>query len=228
MSSRSNSVAPVDPRRGFVWNVADGCQLKLNQITDKHLGNILRLLDRKALERGQGQYDHIEPFFILDEEAKRRDLFWRVLPGTGLWKCEFRIRVAGADKEDEIQCGNEATMFTALDEVGKTKQKDQKPYCDRHRPDARAFYKKPCDGCFAEMSERPVVIELGGKQYCEDCITEPKGVFWEYLAVFMAAIVWLTTFGTTVHPLQPDKVPDTVESPKSGQGARTKKKKHRK
>lgn len=174
----------TDPRRGFVWKCADGRQLKLSQITDKHLGNILRFLDRKALGK-DGFYDH-EPFEdiwrVLHDEVVKRGFAWRVFPHMRCSTCDFKV--------GDTKCFETAVMYTAKDEVGTTKIEDQEARCARHRPDAHQFYKKTCEGCFKEAE---LVVELGGHLYCQECTLEPEGVLWDYLAVFFTFFAWITT-----------------------------------
>lgn len=186
----------TDPRRGFVWKTANGRQLKLHEITDKHLGNILRLLDRKAIQE-DGSYDYSifgNNFKILNEEAHKRGFIWRVFPGKLYTPCTFVV--------GDTKCSADSVMYTCKDEVGTTKIADQEARCAKHRPDALSYYKKTCYGCLKEVE---LVVELAEQLYCEACIAEPQGILWEYLAVFMVLFTWL------LRPLSGGKTPATIE-----------------
>lgn len=193
----------ADPRRGFVWKAADGRKLSLDQITDKHLGNILRYLDKKALAAGgKDGYDHSifgDNWKILHEEANRRGFIWRVFPGKLYTPCTFPVgkekarNFNGNEVEINVDCGADSIMYTANDEVGTTKIEDQEARCEKHRPDRHSFLKTSCYGCLKDTNE--LVIELGGQLYCQECITEPESSFWDMLGVFMALVTWLMACG---------------------------------
>jgi hypothetical protein len=152
--------------RNFKWQTKDGKELRLNQITDKHLGNILRMLAAKT--------NREFAFTVLCFEAESRGLKWEVQKGV---PCTFPM-------DDDKRCDQQAVMWTAGDSV-RDKGHQQVSRCEHHRPDRIAYNNIACSGCL--MAGKPMVRGSKELLFCEDCCT-PVGPFQAFLSLLMVIL----------------------------------------
>lgn len=165
----------------FTWTTKDGRQLGLGDITDKHLGNILRFLLQKHEERSP--LSPASPAFqTLSKEVRSRRLKWKVQGSL----CDFPI-----EDDDGLpqECCLPAVMWTAEDGVRKTSRAQQHPRCEQHRDDRHSFLKEVCDGCFRQASpELRFVLQVGredGLLFCSDCTKESDGPAWSFVTLLL-------------------------------------------
>ncbi len=141
-------------REKMTWRTRDGREIKIKDLTDTHLTNTLRYLD-KSVAKGfpPGKYHP-----ALTREALRRGLRW----------APDREECCNFETEGG-ECSQPMTMFTV--------EIPQEPRCDLHRPDNHSWHKVPCSGCF-EVKKLVLSIDKSGEvMFCEDCSSPGNEVY---------------------------------------------------
>jgi hypothetical protein len=162
-------------RRNFVWITKVGKrELRLPQITDQHLANILNHLEEMCSD------DFLWKFEVLKDEANRRKLKWKII---GQY-CDFPV---DSDEGSIKPCGKHAVTYTFKPhDPGHAR-------CETHRPDKHIFVKRKCDGCF---QVKELVFGLNDEvMFCRECSSDPEGEALKPLWAFLTILVFLLTLG---------------------------------
>lgn len=188
----------------FLWTGKGDKAISVSSMTDQHLGNSLRMLQRRIDSEERRPYDTSWKKVLLDEAGRRADFRWEVEAGAA---CTFEVRTDDADKP----CGRPAITLVA-DKIRLTAEGGHRRVfydrCEQHREDGLKFKKVPCGGCFRTdvnlVCELRVLEVAPARSGCEDQVESAfKSEFFCYscsdrgglLEAFLAMLVLILTVG---------------------------------